>query len=881
MNMDLQNLRADYLFHTSLSFIHPILASQHTSLISLFFYLILSLILFLLILFITRRLMYLVHIVMEKPVFLELTPPTNFDKTQYSSTQLFSVIHSLGMQQTLIDKITDRKVITSFEIVSTREKGIRYIVKTTETHKESLRNAILSYLPSLTIQEREDYILSDIPHTILEFTLSKHYAFPLRKQDTLARSDPVSYITGMMTQLKHNELIALQIVVSPVNPQEVLTIRQKILSNEHVLSYLNRNHFPISIYPLFLVFSIVSFLVSGLSWLVSDLFFTNNDHGVLQQMTNLNQMVDAKIRPARIISSFEQEAVASVSEKIYQPLFQTSVRVFISTQDKKERKQRARGIVSSFAPFTVPRYQSLSSIFSFPIISQTVGQFTFRYRLLSSVTNSSHSLLSSQELADIYHFPNTESTKIEHIVKNLSLDLPAPLLLKQNNQLDVVFGKNEYRNEEIPIGLTDNERSRHVYMIGQTGSGKSTILYHCTKDDIQKGKGLCVIDPHGDLIEDLLSVVPEERIEDVVYINPFDISYPISINLLELTSGLRDDEQELEKELVVESVISLFRRIFSRDENTNSHRIEHILRNTIYTAFYVDGATLFTINTLLTNEEYRKEILETIDNQDLLDFWNGEFGKAGDYQVFKTISGVTAKIERFLFSPIAKRMLEKPKSTISFDELLDKGKIILCNLSEGKIGEDTSQLIGTTIITKIHLSTLRRARMEKSLRKPFYLYIDEFQNFATSSFTKLLSGGRKFGLRVTIAEQSTTQQEDSRITNMILANVGTIICFRTASPMDEKLILPLLVPDIKQGDIANLPRHHFYIKLGSIEPTEPFSGVTLPIDMKKDSNKEKRIIDESRKNYTKKYVKLKEEKRIIKKSKRNTQKEKNIDNGLS
>ena len=171
---------------------------------------------------------------------------------------------------------------------------------------------------------------------------------------------------------------------------------------------------------------------------------------------------------------------------------------------------------------------------------------------------------------------------------------------------------------------------------------------------------------------------------------------------------------------------------------------------------------------------------------------------------------------------------------MSVDKLLDEGKIILCNVSEGKLSEDTSQLLGTTIIAKIHLAMLKRARTDKALRSAFYLSVDEFQNFATPSFTKLLSGGRKFGLRVTIAEQSTTQQDNSRITNMILANVGTVICFKTASPVDEDLLLPQFSPLVKKGEILNLPRFHFYIKLGSIEPQEPFSGTTLPMQDKRD-----------------------------------------------
>jgi ribosome recycling factor len=203
-----------------------------------------------------------------------------------------------------------------------------------------------------------------------------------------------------------------------------------------------------------------------------------------------------------------------------------------------------------------------------------------------------------------------------------------------------------------------------MYLIGQTGSGKSTAIYHMAKGDIQKGRGLAVVDPHGDLAEDLLSTVPESRIGDLIYLNPFDIKYPIGINLLELPSGLDEDEMELEKELACESVVSVFRRIFNKDENTDAHRIEYVLRNAIHTAFTVEDATIFTVYELLNNPTFQKKVISRLKDQNLRHFWKNEFGKAGNYQIVKMVSGVTAKIGRLLFSPIAKRILEQSKTIL-------------------------------------------------------------------------------------------------------------------------------------------------------------------------------------------------------------------------
>ncbi|MEP7167726.1 MAG: type IV secretory system conjugative DNA transfer family protein, partial [Candidatus Woesebacteria bacterium] len=281
---------------------------------------------------------------------------------------------------------------------------------------------------------------------------------------------------------------------------------------------------------------------------------------------------------------------------------------------------------------------------------------------------------------------------------------------------------------------------------------------------------------------------------------------------------------------------------------------EYMLRNTIYTAFTVPDATIFTVYALLTDPAFQKRVTKTLEDENLQHFWQNEFGKAGNYQVVKMVSGVTAKIGRFLFSPIAKRILEQPHSTINFDDILNSGKILLCNLSEGKLGEDTSQLLGTTIIAKIQLAAMHRSRLELKNRTPFYLFIDEFQNFATSSFTKLLSGGRKFGLRLTIAEQSTSQQEDRNIVNVILANTGTVICFRTASPVDEELMLGQFAPYVEKGNIPSLPRFKFYMKLSALEPEEPFSGKTLPTVQDQNLGELQRFIAASRKNWAIQYV---------------------------
>ena len=269
----------------------------------------------------------------------------------------------------------------------------------------------------------------------------------------------------------------------------------------------------------------------------------------------------------------------------------------------------------------------------------------------------------------------------------------------------------------------------------------------------------------------------------------------------------------------------------------HAHRIEYILRNTIQTALTLENPTLFTIYELLNNPPFQKQATKNLEYENLKNFWKYEYGKAGDYQKVKMISPVAARIGRFLFSPSAKRMLEQRKSTINFDEILEKRKILICNLAKGKLGEDTSEVLGIMVIAKLQLASLRRARMSEKMRKPFYLYVDEFQNFATASFIQMLSEARKYKTYLVMAEQSTSQQKDKNLVNVILANVGTVVSFRSANPEDEKLMLPQFSPFIEKGDIANLPRYNFYIKISAINPEESFSGTTMPVEIT--FNKEK------------------------------------------
>lgn len=770
------------------------------------------------------------HYINATKTILELIPPTQLQKSAFSTDQMFIALHSLGLQTSFWQVFLGVKKLYSLELVATQEKGIKYCLRIYKNEADIVKKILRAYIPQITINEINDYLPNSYKDnygyiSLNSFHQSNHFVLPLEKQPLLNEHDPITYITNQMTKLETKEMLVYQIIITPL----IKVTHKKIINEIGLVDKYLYEGFDITekIHDYF------KFLPRWSKGSTT----SKNYHDLTLDQRNLQILI---------------------REKIDKEMFEASMRVFIVQKSKQHLENRGKGFLASLSSYNTS-YQSLVPNGVFPLVNSIPLYWNYSYFLLRNrllgINYLSNLFLNVSELSSLLHFPYYKLLDTEDLVKVLSPDLPSPLSFKRLLNFDVIFGQSNYANVTSPIGLSEDERSRHTYIIGQTGSGKSTVLYHMAKDDIQKGKGVAVIDPHGDLITDLLSSVPENRFNDVVYINPFDIKYPININLLELTPDLDDDEHELEKEVVTESIVTIFRRLFSKEENIDSHRIEYILRNAIYTAFYVKDATIFTVNKLLINTDYRRKILQAVNDEYLQDFWKNEFGKAGDFQVFKMISGVTAKIGRFLFSPTASRMLESPKSTINFDNLLDQGKIILCNLSEGKLGEDTSQLIGTTIITKIHLALLKRARIEKALRQPFYLYIDEFQNFATSSFTKLLSGGRKYGLHITIAQQSTAQQAERKTVDVILGNIGTMICFRTASPVDEDLMLTQMSPLVKKGNIGNLPRYRFYMKLGSLEPQEPFSGTTLRPDLRPNLQKISAIIAASQKNYARVYIK--------------------------
>lgn len=789
----------------------------------------------------------------QPTVLLELTPPAFTDRLPNATGQLFTVLHGLGFSRSWVDRVLNREMVFALEIVSSRKQGIRFVMRVPEDKATVFEHTINAYLPEVKVKEVKDHLItSESKQTkVLAFRQTKHFAYPLQNVEQLEAHDPIAYLTNAMTKLNDDESMTFQLVLRPTKVAEAYSLSRKILSNEDIETHLHGKSSTGNI--------VVRFIGKVLSMFTDTITYMN--HGTSGISSSIEQrelyekhQISRGIKPARTITTFEHDLVTSIHDKLSQPLFSVDIRAVITASTAKELTKRVHSVQSALTSLSVAKYQAFEVIKARTKQSKRLRAYLLSKRLPSPVGRSN--ILAASEVASLYHFPNSISAKTENVVKSLSKTLPAPVSLKDGTKLDIILGENQHQGTRTPIGLTAAERERHVYMIGGTGNGKTTMLLYGIVQDINNGKGIAVIDPHGDLAETILHHIPKERIKDVIYVNPDDLTHPIGINLLELPPNLSGDELLREKDLVTESTVSVMRKMFS-DDDSGGHRIEYILRNTIQTALTLEGSNLFTIFRLLNDTPYRKSVVKNLADKDLKIFWQNELGKAGDFQKVKMAAGITAKIGRFLFSASAKRMLEQEKSTIDFDEILSSGKILICNFSKGLLGEDTSTLFGTTVLAKLQMAALRRARQKQNTRKSFYLYVDEFQNFATMAFVQMLSEARKYKLFLTMAEQSTSQQDQQRLVDIILANVGTVVCFRSGSPADERLLLPLFSPFVDIGEIANLPAYNFYARIAAVQPQEPLSGVTKLLDSDGSEEIASSVVRSSRELYAKKEAKMK------------------------
>lgn len=407
------------------------------------------------------------------------------------------------------------------------------------------------------------------------------------------------------------------------------------------------------------------------------------------------------------------------------------------------------------------------------------------------------------------------------------------------------FAETDARNKKVKFGIKAKDRLKHMYVIGKTGMGKSTLLENMAIQDIQNGNGMAFIDPHGGTAEKLLEYVPEHRIKDVIYFAPFDIDYPISFNVME-------DIGAEKRHLVVSGLMSAFKKLFG--EESFSDRMQYILQNTILALLEYPGATMLGINKMLADKEYRNKVIANITDPSVKSYWVKEYAGYTERFAAEAIPAIQNKIGQFTSNPLIRNIMGQEKSSFDFRDVMDKGKIIIINLSKGKVGEGNANLIGSMIITKIYLAAMSRAdRGEADLaRLPnFYLYVDEFQSFANKSFADILSEARKYKLNLTIAHQYIEQMEEE-VRDAVFGNVGTMITFRVGA-FDAEVLEKEFAPTFMATDLVNLGFAQIYLKL-MIDgvSSQPFSATTLPGIAKPEFTFKDQVLESSREQFARK-----------------------------
>lgn len=386
-----------------------------------------------------------------------------------------------------------------------------------------------------------------------------------------------------------------------------------------------------------------------------------------------------------------------------------------------------------------------------------------------------------------------------------------------NNKFITFFGKTTFRGEQRKFGIKVDDKRRHVYVIGKTGMGKTELLKNMIVQDIRRGNGVGFIDPHGDAAEEILDFIPEERIKDVVYFNPADLANPIAFNIME-------DVDPAYRHLIAGGLMAVFKKIWP---DVWSSRMEYILNNTILALLEVPGSTLLGINRMLSDVEWRSDIVEKLQDPVIKAFWTKEFARYTQRYEVEATAAIQNKIGQFTSAPIIRNIIGQQHSTIDMRKIMDSKKILIVNLSKGRVGEESSRLLGALLITKLQLAAMSRVDIPEKERSDFILYIDEFQNFSTDSFAAILSEARKYRLSLVLAHQYITQMEE-KVRDAVFGNVGTMLTFRVGAD-DAEFLEREFTPEFTVQDLVNLPKQHIFVKLAIDGVTSrPFSAETLP-----------------------------------------------------
>lgn len=524
---------------------------------------------------------------------------------------------------------------------------------------------------------------------------------------------------------------------------------------------------------------------------------------------------DEKKPEEKQLTSLEEEMIKSIEEKTRYPGYEVLIRVVVSSNTTEHSQGLLKNIVAAFALFDSPSNNGFKFNPS-RNIEELVTAFIFRFFPQSI----NHNILNSVEMATIFHLPDQNSIPTSKVKRQMSKQVDGPTELMDEGLL---LGVNEYRGVKKEIRLSVNDRRRHTYIIGQTGVGKSVFLENLAYQDMHDGKGFAFIDPHGDSVEQLLANVPKERVEDIIYFNPGDLDNPIGLNLFEWDT---EDQKDF---LVQESINMLYSLYDPGHTGIVGPRLEHIFRNcALLLMADPNGGTFIDIPKLLVDDAFMKSKLKYVTDRNVLDFWTKEYpASQRSNESGEVTSWVVSKFGPFLSNTMMRNIMGQTKSGFNLRDIMDGNKILLVNLSKGKMGELNSKLLGMIFVMKFQAAAMGRANMPESERKDFSLFVDEFQNFATESFESILSEARKYRLNLVLGNQFMTQLTD-KIREAIIGNVGTVISGRIGVT-DAELMVKKFQPVFDAEDLTKLPNHQAIasVMINGV-PSAPFSMSLLP-----------------------------------------------------
>lgn len=744
-----------------------------------------------------------------------------------AAEQVFATLHNIYKKHSFLSKLFGAIPPKISLEISNINRSIRFYINFPSKFKNIVSNQIYASYPQVEINEVEDPLKSYKYGSSIELGLNNLDMYPIKRYNQFIDKisgdlvDPISGVTSAINSVNNDdEAITYQIVISPLHEN----YRQRLIS---ALSKIEKG-MPQRLQRLFVkLYASESFIARLLSLPITIFSFSKKTSEEGEQEPSDNAVAK---------SSHDREtAVMAAKDKLQKLLFKANVRLSIlgKTNPPLNGGARLKEISSSLNQYNIP-YSN-----GFTIKKASSGAICLKRVLNRKVTDPNY--LNIEELATLYHMPDQKvDTPNIYWVKSRKLEPPSNLPIQE--QEITVLGKTNFRGYVQKFGIKEDDRRRHTYIIGKTGMGKSTLLENMIFSDIQNGKGVGVIDPHGDLAEAVLNFVPSNRSNDIIIFDPSDTEFPVAFNMLEC------NDPNL-KTIVASGLIGVFKKLYGHSWGP---RLEHILRNTILTLLaYPNTNSILGIPRILQDSKFRRKILKKIDDPILTAFWENEFMAMQPKQMTEAISPILNKVGQFLSSPLIRNILGQIKSTLDIRFAMDTGKIIIVNLSKGKIGEDNSALLGSMLITKFQIDAMTRANQPVEERKDFYLYVDEFQNFATESFATILSEARKYKLNLTMANQYIAQMPDE-VKDAVFGNVGTILSYQVGFD-DAEYLSSQFSEEVSSGDLTSLNKYTAYLKL-LIEgiPSKTFSLDTLPPpDFKQEDNRREILTNLSRERYAK------------------------------